>query len=73
MFSIQNKTMKESANESSEKVKLSPEELKRIEKIGAGADMTNELEQGLVEKDRSRERKDLKGLKGQVEQKKKAA
>ncbi|MBI5422036.1 DUF4112 domain-containing protein [Candidatus Peregrinibacteria bacterium] len=45
---------------------------KHFEEISAGADMTNELEQDLVERERSKERKDLKGLKGKVEKRKKA-
>lgn len=43
---------------------------KHFDEIDAGDDMTNELEQDLVERERSKERKDLKG---QVEKKRKAA
>ncbi len=35
---------------------------KHFEEISAGADMTNELEADLIERDRTKEQKDLKGL-----------
>ena len=40
---------------------------KHFEEISANADMTNEMEGDLIARDRSKERKDLKGLKGKVE------
>ncbi len=39
---------------------------KHFEDISVGVDMTNEMEQDLVARDRTRERKDLKGLKGEI-------
>ena len=43
---------------------------KHFEEISANADMTNELEEDLAQRDRSKERKDLKGLRGKVEKRK---
>jgi hypothetical protein len=40
---------------------------KHFEEISTGVDMTNEMEADLAQRDRSKERKDLKGLKGKVE------
>jgi hypothetical protein len=42
---------------------------KHFEEISSGSDMTNELEEDLAQRDRTKEKKDLKGLKGKVEKK----
>jgi hypothetical protein len=39
---------------------------KHFEEISKNVDMTEEMEEDLVERDRTKERKDLKGLKGKV-------
>jgi hypothetical protein len=43
---------------------------KHFEEISGGADMTEEMEEDLAQRDRTKERKDLKGLRGKVEKRK---